>query len=139
MPFTSRPKPRIARMRGPSGVHRPYTRILARMTTGLEQYDNPPNPVAALQTLGADVAYARRSRGMTMEQAAKMAGITRDTWARLERGDAGVSLGTMARAMGALGLLSLVAQLAEPGRDRVGQQILRERLPTRIRKRRGER
>lgn len=74
-----------------------------------------------------------------MEQAAKMAGITRDTWARLERGDAGVSLGTMARAMGALGLLSLVAQLAEPGRDRVGQQILRERLPTRIRKRRGER
>lgn len=74
-----------------------------------------------------------------MEEASKLAGLTRGTWARLERGGPEVSLGVLARALDALGMLGLLAGAVDPGLDRVGLELEAGRVPARVRRRRGER
>lgn len=93
----------------------------------------------ALEALGADVSTARRRRRWTMEHAATRAGLTRSTWARIERGAPEVSLGVLARALDAMGLLPLLASAADPGLDRAGLELEAGRLPLRVRRRRRER
>ncbi len=90
----------------------------------------------ALSDLGARVSLARRKRELTMEEAAQLAGITRGTWARLERGGAEVSLGVLVRALDALGLLEHLAAVAGAAGDRVGLELDAARIPVRVRKRR---
>lgn len=120
-------------MQAPCGVRAAILPTVARMLTGIARYDSPTDAASALETLSADIAMARRRRSLSMEEAAKLAGLSRDTWARLERGDAGVSLGTLASALESLGMLGLLAQAADPGRDRIGVELERERLAGRAR------
>ena len=92
----------------------------------------------ALERLGADVSEARRRRRLPMELVADRALTTRQTVARIERGDPRVAMGTWASVLFALGLATRVGELAAPAGDREGLALEAERLPKRARIPRGE-
>jgi transcriptional regulator with XRE-family HTH domain len=95
-----------------------------------------PVPVARmLQTFGANLGIARRRRGLTAAMMAERIGVSRDTWTRIERGDPGVSLGSYAKAIAALGLDPDFGSLVAPHADTVGIELDLDRLPRRVRPR----
>ena len=99
----------------------------------------PPLAVRrALQRLGGDLRDARKRRGLTAEIVAERAFTTRPTLQRIEEGDEGVGIGIYASVLNALSLLDPLAELADPARDVVGQQLAAERLPQRVRLRRAK-
>lgn len=92
----------------------------------------PPVPVAArrvLARLGADIGAARRRRRLPLAIVAERALTTRQTVARIERGDPRVAIGTWASVLFVLGLVDRLGDVADPGRDEVGLAIAAEQLP----------
>ena len=87
----------------------------------------------ALKKLGADIAIARKRRRLAMTIVAQRAFISRNTLTRVERGDAGVSIGIYATVLFVLGLADRLNQLADPVTDEVGLSLENSRLPTRTR------
>ena len=59
--------------------------------------------------------------------------VSLDTVQRLEHGDAGVSIGVLATALWALGMVDRLASLAAPDQDLVGKTEELKRLPRRVR------
>src|SRR3990172_4474848 len=95
----------------------------------------PPLPLPvqrALRKLGADLRDARVRRRIKTEVMADRLQISRPTLRRLERGDAGVGMGTYATALYVLGLVDRLAALADLAHDSVGQQLASDALPRRI-------
>lgn len=92
-----------------------------------------PAAVEALRTLGENLRVARTRRGLTMEEMASRMFVSRQTLARLEKGDPGVSVGALASALWVLGLQDAVRKLAAPASDEVGIFRERQRLPRRVR------
>ena len=93
-----------------------------------------PIPVKkALQTLGNNLKEARIKRRITMALLAERAGVTMVTLAKIEKGDAAVSLGIYAKILFILGLLDNLNKLADPTTDTVGKMLEEERLPKRVR------
>lgn len=77
---------------------------------------------AMLAALGERLRAARLRRGMTTVVAAELAGITRPTLDRAERGDPAVTMGTYLKVLEVLGLEGAVAGLAaEAGVDGRGE------------------
>ena len=70
-----------------------------------------------MQDLGERVALARRARGLTQRDLAHLAGVGASSIVALEKGHSGVALGTLARALDALGLLAEIDELLAPQRD----------------------
>jgi len=68
-----------------------------------------------------------------MEMLAERIGVGRRTIARLEKGDPGVALGVFCTAPWVLGLWETVEVLADPGADKAGQFLDKQRLPKRVR------
>ena len=100
---------------------------------------HPPIAVRrALRKLGGDLREARKRRGLTAEIVAERAFTSRPTLQRVEEGDEGVSIGIYAAVLNALGLLNPLSDLADPGRDQVGQQLAAEALPKRVRLKRAK-
>ena len=98
---------------------------------------NLPLPVArTLRQLGADIRAARLRRSLRAAVVAERAQISPPTLLRVERGDAGVSLGIYATVLWVLGLLDPLAQVAAPTVDLIGRALEQERLPQRVRTRR---
>ncbi len=96
-----------------------------------------PIPVRrALATLGSDVSAARKRRGLTLAAMAERVFATRQTIARIERGDAGVAIGTYATALFVLGLLHRLQEVAAPAADQLGMDLDHEKLPRRVRTKR---
>lgn len=96
----------------------------------------PPAPIAvrrALTKLGADISAARRRRRLPLEVVADRVLTTRQTIARIEKGDPRVAVGTWATVLFALGLVDRLADLAAPAHDELGLALEEERLPSRIR------
>ena len=77
----------------------------------------PILPSRSLQDLGERVALARRARGLTQRDLAHLAGVGASSIVALEKGHPGVALGTLARALDALGLLAEMDELLAPQRD----------------------
>jgi len=63
-----------------------------------------PKRERLLVVLGEQVKLARLRRDLSVEQLAERAGIARTTLLRLERGDGGVALSTLVKALFVLGL-----------------------------------
>ena len=96
----------------------------------------PVLPVAtrrALLTLGADISAARRRRRLPLEVIADRALTSRQTVARVERGDPRVSMGIWATVLYTLGMVGQLATLASPAQDERGLAIGRDQLPKRVR------
>ena len=93
-----------------------------------------PAPAAkAVELLARDIVTARKRRRIPQRLLAQRMMVSLDTVQRLERGDAGVSLGVVATALWALGLVDRLAALASPDHDTVGKSEELRRLPQRAR------
>lgn len=70
---------------------------------------------------------------MCLAVAAERASISKTTWLKVEKGNAGVLAGTYAKVLFVLGLVDKIAQLADAANDSVGLRLEEEQLPLRIR------
>ncbi len=86
-----------------------------------------------LTKLGADIAAARKRRGLTQQRLAEGAGVNVSTVRRLEGGDHGISLGVLAMVLLVLGESDRVGNLIDVAGDDVGLMLSNENLPQRIR------
>jgi len=84
-----------------------------------------------LTALGENVRLARLRRGLSAELVAERAGMARDTLRAVEQGDAGVSLGSLANVLQALGLAKNLSALAAD--DELGRKLQDARLEARTR------
>jgi transcriptional regulator with XRE-family HTH domain len=90
-----------------------------------------PKSKAALERLGRDLRAARLNRRVAVTDLAARAGTSPSTVARLERGDPGVAVGTLADVLVALGLIARLADLVDIRKDDLGLALTSERLPQR--------
>ena len=93
-----------------------------------------PIPVRrALRKLGGEIRDARRRRRIPTTVMAERAFISRMTLNKIEKGNAGVSLGSYATVLFVLGMNERLADLADPRYDAVGLHLQDRLLPKRIR------
>lgn len=96
-------------------------------------HDALPLPaLLALRRLGADIATARKLRGITTTLMAERAMISRNTLARVEKGEPGVALGTYATVLFVLGLANRLGELLSG--DAVTQEQMNKWVPKRVRR-----
>lgn len=96
-----------------------------------------PSVARAIRKLGADISLARRARKMTAEEFAAAMSVSRATLYRLEHGDAGISLNTLAMALNALGRMDALSNLVDETKDDITLMSMRDAIPKRVvRKRR---
>jgi len=93
----------------------------------------PVSVRSGLKRLGADLKNARLRRRLKMVTIADRAGISRETLAKIQKGDAGVSMGSYASVIFALGLGTGWMALADIFNDETGQALDGERIPQRAR------
>ena len=86
----------------------------------------------ALQTLGNDIAVARKRRRIPQQLLADRMLVSRQTVQRLEAGDPTVSLGALASVLFVLGLASRLEELLTSSSDTMGISEDLTRLPRRI-------
>ncbi len=91
----------------------------------------------ALASLGANIRTARLKRRISVQGFAERAGVSERTIMRIEKGDDGVGIGTLAMACLVLGEIDRITDFLDPATDDTGLLLDRETLPKRIgRKRR---
>ena len=95
----------------------------------------PPSVQRALRSLGSDIRIARKKRRMPMADFAARMDVSAGTLARLEAGDAGVSVGALAMAFLALGELRRLDELIDVSKDDTGLMLDIDSLPQRVRRR----
>lgn len=98
-----------------------------------------PGSQRALRSLGANLKTARIRRRMSIKDFAVRTGVSERTVMRLEKGDDGVSIGTLTMACLVLGEICRVAQFLDPGSDDMGLLLDRDALPKRIDRKRTRR
>ncbi len=86
----------------------------------------------AIKTLGDNIRTARLKRRIAIKDFAERVGASESTVMRLEKGDDGVSIGTIAMALLVLGEIDRLSDLLDPGSDDTGLLLEREALPKRI-------
>lgn len=74
----------------------------------------------ALRTVGENIRTARLRRGESETLAAERAGVSRQTWRRLEKGHPAVSVGLLFEAMAVYGFGDQLFALADPALDAEG-------------------
>jgi transcriptional regulator with XRE-family HTH domain len=84
--------------------------------------------------IGEHLSTWRKLQGLTIQQIADRAGVTRQTLARLEKGDPSVSIGTVMNVTNALGQLSRVVESFDPYETAIGRARSEETLPQRVRR-----
>jgi transcriptional regulator with XRE-family HTH domain len=93
-----------------------------------------PAVARAIKKLGQDISLGRRSRRISAESFAQSMGSSRATLYRLEKGDPGVSLNTLAMALNVLGRLDLLESLFDQTKDVIGLMAMRQTVPMRVTK-----
>jgi len=86
-----------------------------------------------LKRLGEDIKLARLRRRLKMTLVAERAGISRETLAKIQKGDPGVSMGNYAMVVFALGLGTAWMDFANIEKDQMGQILDEQRIPLRAR------
>lgn len=74
-----------------------------------------------LSEFGGHVRGWRMVLGLTAQQVAERAGITRDTLRRIESGDPGVGFGNVAQVLRALGVLDQTVEAVDPLGSDIGR------------------
>lgn len=77
----------------------------------------PPVVTQALGALGQNLALARIRRKESQRLWAKRLGVSIPTLIRMERGEAGVSIGVYATALWLMGRAPAIVELADPKHD----------------------
>ncbi len=90
-----------------------------------------PKSRSALARLGQDMRAARLRRNIARADLAVRAGTSPSTIVRLEGGDPGVGIGTLADVLVALGLVERLADLVDFRHDELGLTLAAEKLPQR--------
>lgn len=85
--------------------------------------------------LGQHVTSWRKLQGLTSQQLADRAGITRPTLRKVEAGDLGVQLGSYLNVLRALGQLEQLVQATDPYETELGRARADLALPQRVRRR----
>ena len=89
---------------------------------------------ASAETLGSYLATFRKLLGLTVQQVAERAGVSRGTVSRLEAGDLGVSLGVLLAVCRALGVTDMLMSGMDPYETALGRAQADRMLPTRVRR-----
>ena len=92
----------------------------------------PPQVRRSLAKLGADLSIARRKRRLTVAMMVERLGVSRATYARMEKGDPSVALGAYAQAMFVLGFGTLFNELIDQRHDEQGLLLDLDQLPKRV-------
>ncbi|WP_299771802.1 helix-turn-helix transcriptional regulator [uncultured Tateyamaria sp.] len=82
--------------------------------------------------MGSNVKTARLKRRISVKGFAERVGVSESTIARLEKGDDGVSIGTLAMACLVLGEIDRISDFLDAGSDDTGLLLDKEALPKRI-------
>lgn len=90
-----------------------------------------PKSKSAIERLGQDIRGARLRRGISVADLAVRAGTSPSTVTRLEKGDPGVAIGTLADILVVLNLVERFADLIDVRKDDLGLVLLAERQPRR--------
>jgi len=90
-----------------------------------------PKSKSAIERLGQDIRGARLRRGISVADLAVRAGTSPSTVTRLEKGDPGVAIGTLADILVVLNLVERFADLIDVRKDDLGLVLLTERQPRR--------
>ncbi|HVK79301.1 MAG TPA: helix-turn-helix domain-containing protein [Verrucomicrobiae bacterium] len=90
-----------------------------------------PKSNSALAQLGRDLRAARLRRRLAAADLAVRAGVSLSTIGRLEKGDAGVGVGTLADVLVALGLIKRLGELVDIRSDELGLALAAEHTPRR--------
>lgn len=90
-----------------------------------------PKARPALERLGRDIRDARLRRSIAVVDLAVRAGTSPSSIARLERGDPGVAIGTLADVLVVLGLVERLADLVDIRKDDLGLALAAEHAPRR--------
>ncbi|WP_324828866.1 helix-turn-helix domain-containing protein [Qipengyuania zhejiangensis] len=98
-----------------------------------------PKSRSALKQLGNDLRSARLRRGISVADLAVRAGTSASTVTRLEKGDAGVGIGTLSDVLVVFGLIDRLTDLIDARKDELGMALDAERLPRRGRSSAGTR
>lgn len=93
----------------------------------------PDLVTSALARIGADIALARKRRGLTQARLATIADITLPSLRAIERGNPTTGIGLYFTVLWALGLEQEFLQLVDASRDRVGLTLDAARSPQRVR------
>ena len=88
----------------------------------------PILPARGLAALGERIALARRARQLTQRELAFLAGVGASSVVALEKGHPGVAVGTLARVLDAMDLLSELDRLVDARRDAALTQFALSRL-----------
>jgi len=91
-----------------------------------------PSIARGIARLGRDISRARRARRISTTDMAARMGVGRSTLHRLEQGDPGVSLNTLAMALSVLGLFDRLADLVDPATDDIALMLAEKTLPKNI-------
>ena len=86
-----------------------------------------------LRSLGENIAIARKRRRMTIKRLAEAASVAPETIRRLEKGEPGISVGTLAMVFLVLGESGRLRNLLTPSTDDIGMIISVHDLPKRVR------
>jgi transcriptional regulator with XRE-family HTH domain len=90
-----------------------------------------PKSKTAISRLGKDLRAARLRRRMPAADLAVRAGVSLSTVARLEKGDPGVAIGTLADVLVAMGLIKRLSDLVDIRTDDLGLALAVEQTPQR--------
>ncbi|KTT73837.1 XRE family transcriptional regulator [Sphingomonas sanguinis] len=90
-----------------------------------------PKVKPALERLGQDIRNARLRRSIAVADLAVRAGTSPSSIARIERGDPGVAIGTLADVLLVLGLLERLSDLVDVRKDDLGLALATEHGPRR--------
>ncbi|AVA15058.1 MAG: XRE family transcriptional regulator [Sphingomonas sp.] len=90
-----------------------------------------PKSKLALERLGQDIRGARLRRGIAIADLAVRSGTSPSSIARLEKGDSGVGIGTLADVLVALGLIERLSDLVDIRKDDLGLALATQQLPKR--------
>lgn len=98
-----------------------------------------PRPVPARTRraaceIGEHLSAWRKLQGLTVQQVAERAGVTRQTVSRLEHGEPGVGMEVLLGVARAVGALELLVTALDPYESPVGRARAEQALPKRVRR-----